>query len=62
MEMELKWLTPELKEEVKKVFQPRYKKPLTDSDIVAIAQNLTQLLEVFFKFKWRNYGANNSKS
>lgn len=58
MEIELKWLTPQLKEEIRKVFEPRYKRTLTDTEVISIAQNLTQLLEVFFKFKWRNYGTN----
>lgn len=55
--MENKWLTPQLKEEIRKVFEPRYKRPLTDSEIIYIAQNLTSLLEIFFKMKWRaDYG------
>ena len=53
MEMNPKWLTPQLKEETRKVFEPRYKRTLTDSEIIAIAQNLTSLLEVFFETKWR---------
>lgn len=59
MEMNQRWLSPQLKEEVRKVFEPRYKRKLTDSEIVSIAQNLTQIMEVFFKFKWRIYGTNN---
>jgi len=51
--MNPKWLTPQLKAEVRKVFEPRYKRLLTDSEIIAIAQNLTNLLETFFKMKWR---------
>jgi hypothetical protein len=60
--MENKWITPQLKAEVRKVFEPRYKRPLTDSEIISIAENLTQLLEVFFKFKRRTYGVGNTKS
>jgi hypothetical protein len=60
MKMENKWLTPQLKEEVRKVFEPRYKRKLSDADIVSIAVNLTSLLEVFFKFKWRTNETNNS--
>lgn len=60
--MENTWITPQLKAEVCKVFEPRYKRPLTDSEIISIAENLTQLLEVFFKFKRRTYGVSNSKS
>ncbi len=60
--MENKWITPQLKTEVRKVFEPRYKRPLTDSEIISIAENLTQLLEVFSKFKRRTYGVGNTKS
>ncbi len=60
MKMECKWLTPQLKEEVRKVFEPRYKRKLSEADIVSIAENLTGLLEVFFKFKWRTNEINNS--
>lgn len=57
MEMNKKWLTPQLKAEVRKVFEPRYKRPLTDSEIISIAQNLTSVLEIFFKMKWSaDYG------
>lgn len=57
MEMNLEWLTPELQVEIRRVFEPRYKHPLTDLEVIAIAENLTQLLEVFFKMKWRvDYG------
>ena len=53
----MEWITDELKAEIRKVFEPRYKHPLTDSEVFAIAQNLTQLLEMFFKMKWRiDYG------
>lgn len=53
------WLTPPLQEKVRQVFEPRYQRKLTDSEIIEIANNLTSLLEVFFKSKWRlNYGAN----
>lgn len=49
----MEWITDELKAEIRKVFEPRYKHPLTDLEVFAIAENLTQLLEVFFKMKWR---------
>ena len=53
----MEWITDELKAEIRKVFEPRYKHPLTDLEVFAIAENLTQLLEVFFKMKWRvDYG------
>ena len=49
----MEWITNELKAEIRKVFEPRYKHPLTDLEVIAIAQNLTNLLETFFKMKWR---------
>lgn len=53
----MEWITDELKAEIRKVFEPRYKRPLSDSEVIAIGENLTQLLEVFFKMKWRvSYG------
>jgi hypothetical protein len=47
------WLTPYLATEVRRIYEPRYKRTLTDSEVRAIAENLTGLLEVFFKFKLR---------
>ena len=53
-----KWLTEELKIRVRKVFEPRYNRSLSDSEVIVIAENLTQFMEHFLKFKWRlNYGA-----
>lgn len=57
MKMYPDWLTPQLQLEVRKVFEPRYSCSLTDSEVIAIAESLTQVLEVFFHFKWRQkYG------
>lgn len=50
------WLDENLKKEVKKVFEPRYKKLLTDDEVVNIATNLVALMETYAKFKWRQYG------
>ncbi|OQA83423.1 MAG: hypothetical protein BWY29_00280 [Microgenomates group bacterium ADurb.Bin238] len=47
------WLNPVFQEKVRQVFEPRYGRKLTDGEVVEIANNLTSLLEVFFKFKWR---------
>ena len=51
------WLNEELKKEVKKVFEPRYKRSLTDDEVTQIAQNLTDVMEAFLKMKWKQkYG------
>lgn len=51
------WLTDDLKREIKKVFEPRYKKPLSDGEVTKIAENLTDLMEAFLRMKWREkYG------
>lgn len=51
------WLNEDLKKEIKKVFEPRYKKSLTDDEVLEIAENLTDVMEAFLKMKWRQkYG------
>lgn len=47
------WLTPQLKEEVRKVFEPRYKRKLSDEEVISIANNLVNLMETYAKFRWR---------
>lgn len=52
------WIDEELKQKVRKVFEPRYKRPLSDAEVIAIAKNLVQFMEHFLAFKRRlNYGA-----
>ena len=56
------WLTEHLKQEIKRVFQPRYKRELHERDIVEIAENLTGYMEVLFKHKWKEkYDSKTSK-
>lgn len=53
-----KWLTKDLQARVRKVFEPRYRRPLTEVEVITIAQNLAQFMDHFLKFKWRlAYGA-----
>lgn len=47
------WLNEKLKLEVRKTFEPRYKRKLKDSEIELIAENLTETMETLLKFKWR---------
>jgi hypothetical protein len=51
------WLDENLKMEIKKVFEPRYKRPLTPSEVEDIAENLSVVVEQILKYKWRQkYG------
>ncbi|KKQ08910.1 hypothetical protein A3E66_04670 [Candidatus Daviesbacteria bacterium RIFCSPHIGHO2_12_FULL_37_16] len=51
------WLTEELKQEVRKHFEPKYKRKLTDDEVIEIADNLTEVMEAFLKLKWsQKYG------
>lgn len=57
------WLDQELQQEIRKVFGPRYKKRLSDDEVILIAENLTDFMEGFLKMKWREgkYGTNTAK-
>ncbi len=56
----MQWLTDDLKKEIKKVFESRYKRSLADTEVIKIAENLTGLMEAFLKMKWREkYGYSN---
>lgn len=48
-----KWISKDLIAEVRSVFEPRYKRSLTDSESIEIAMNLTTFVEVYAK--WRCY-------
>lgn len=51
------WLNEDLKKEIRKLFEPRYKRSLTDNEVIEIAENLTEVMEAFLKMKWRQkYG------
>lgn len=47
------WLTESLKLEIKKVFEPRYKKALSDAEVIEIAENFTEVIEQILKYKWK---------
>ncbi len=47
------WLTKELIKRIREVFEPRYKHPLSDQEVLSIAENLSSLTEVVLKFKWK---------
>lgn len=55
------WLTEELKHKVRQIFEPRYKRPLTDNEVLEIANNLADFVKHFVQFKARKeYGNQNS--
>jgi len=49
----LPWLTDELKQEVRKHFEPKYKRKLTDDEVYEITDNLTEVMEAYLKMKLR---------
>jgi len=51
------WLDENLKIEIRKIFEPRYKRVLSDIEVVEIAENLTEVIEQILKYKWKQkYG------
>lgn len=46
------WLTKELKQEVRNVFEPRYKRILTEQEVIEMAQALASFMEVYVKGKY----------
>lgn len=49
----LYWLSDNLKVKIKKVFEAKYKRQLTDREVIDIAENLTGYMETIIKFKLR---------
>ncbi len=47
------WLTVPLKKKIRVVFEPRYKRELSDEEVEDIAENLTSYMEAILKFKAR---------
>ncbi len=51
------WVTPKLKRRVRDVFEPRYRRALSDDEINEIADNLAGYMEALLKSKWeKEYG------
>jgi len=46
------WLSVDLKNEVRKLFEGKYKRALTDQEVIEIANNLTGFIEVYAKSKY----------
>jgi len=49
----MNWLTEELKNEVRKIYEPRYKRKLTDNEVLEIAENVEEVVETILKYLWR---------
>ena len=47
------WLTERLKQEIRNTFEPRYKRELSDDEVVEIATNLVTFTEHVVKFSKR---------
>lgn len=45
------WLSDDLKKEIRKVFEPRYNRKLSDIEVIGIANTLTDFVEVYAKSK-----------
>ncbi len=47
----MSWLNERLKQKVRDVFEPDYKRKLTCGEVITIATNLTDFMETYLKFK-----------
>jgi hypothetical protein len=47
------YLNENLKSEIRKVFEPRYRRELDDNEVEDIAENLSVVVEEICKFKWK---------
>jgi hypothetical protein len=45
------WLSEDLRKEVRRVFEPRYKRILSNEEIFEIANNLTEFMELIIEYK-----------
>ncbi len=45
----IRWLSPELKEDIRIVFEPIYSRLLSEEEVIEIARNLTSVVEVYAK-------------
>lgn len=47
------WIDEELRKKVREVFEPRYKRGLSEAEVLEIAENLTGAMKAILRFKWR---------
>ncbi len=48
------WLTEPLAKEIKAIFEPEYKRELTGKEVIDIANNLTDVMEIIIMNKIEN--------
>jgi hypothetical protein len=51
---DLEWLNEKLKNKIGEVFESKYKRKLTDDEVVEIALNLSAVVEAVSKHKYGN--------
>lgn len=49
----MNYLNENLKLEIRKIFEPRYKRILTGNELIEIAENLSNVVEEICKFTWK---------
>lgn len=49
------WLTQDLMAEIRCIYEPRYKRSLSDVEVNDIAENLSGVVEVMLKWKGKDY-------
>jgi hypothetical protein len=49
----VEWLNENLKHEIRKIFEPRYRRKLSDKEVIEIAENLSGVIEEILKLKWK---------
>lgn len=49
-------LNENLKRKIRNVFEPKYKKKITEEEVKDIANNLVMFMENYTKFRWSKYG------
>jgi hypothetical protein len=47
------YLNEKVQQDIKKVFELRYKRPLSKSEVFEIAENLSETTEEILKFRWK---------
>jgi hypothetical protein len=49
----MQWFKTELQQEIKRIFEPRYKRKLLDGEVIEIAENLADVVEQILRLKWK---------
>lgn len=58
----MSWLSEELKQEIKTIFEPKYRRQISDVEVMEIADNLANFVESVLKFKCAKKYETQSKS